>query len=205
VLPEGWLASLLVHSPTSRAARLLGAATCVAALGLTTACGSDPAPPASSAAAPAAPASAAASPAAGGHAMPGMESGGNAMPGMGSGGLELYAVQTGPLGVVVTDGEGRLVYGSDHDMTDPPMSMCTGTCAQEWLPLVVPAGQEPDLLGVDADKVGRVAREDGSSQLTLGGWPVYVNRHDDGGLKRAAPDAHGTWFAMTPQGERVPV
>jgi predicted lipoprotein with Yx(FWY)xxD motif len=191
VLPEGWLTSLLVHSPTSRAARLLGAATCVAALGLATACGSDSAPPAP----PAAPASVAAGSAAGGNAMPGME----------SGGLELYAVQTGPLGVVVTDGEGRLVYGSDHDMTDPPMSMCTGTCTQEWLPLVVPAGQQPDLLGVDADKVGRVARDDGSSQLTLGGWPVYVNRHDDGGLKKAAPDAHGTWFAMTPQGQRVPV
>jgi predicted lipoprotein with Yx(FWY)xxD motif len=214
VSPQRWLASLLVHSSTSRAARLLGAASCVAALGLTTACGSTSNPPAS-AAAPAAPASAAASPAAGGQAMPGMGSGGQAMPGMGSGGqampgmgsggLELYAVQTGPLGVVVTDGEGRLVYGSDHDMTNPPMSMCTGTCAQEWLPLVVPAGQEPDLLGVDDNAVGRVAREDGSSQLTLGGWPVYVNRHDDGEFKRAAPDAHGTWFAMTPQGKRVPV
>jgi predicted lipoprotein with Yx(FWY)xxD motif len=194
-----------VHSPTYRAARLLGTATCVAVLGLTTACGGGSAPPAPSAATAPAGGAAAASQAAAGHAMPGMESGGHAMPGMGSGGLELYAVQTGPLGVVVTDGEGRLVYGSEQDMTDPPMSMCTGTCAQEWQPLVVPAGQEPDLLGVDEDKVGRVAREDGSSQLTLGGWPVYVNRHDDGGLKAVAPGAHGAWFAMTPQGQRVPV
>ena len=190
-------------SPTSRAARLLGAAACVAALGLTTACGgsSSPTPPAPSAAAVPAGDAAAAAHGAGGHGGQAMAG----MPGMGSGGLELYAVQTGSLGVVVTDGEGRLVYGSDQDMTDPPMSMCTGTCTQEWQPLVVPAGQQPDLLGVDADKVGRIAREDGSSQLTLGGWPVYVNRHDDGGLKAAAPDAHGAWFVITPQGRRVPL
>lgn len=184
-----------------RAGRLLGAASCVAALGLATACGTTPAPPASSTAGVAAPASAAAPAGHGGHSM----SGTGSMPGMGSGGLELYAVQTGTLGVVVTDGEGRLVYGSDRDMTDPPMSMCTGTCTQEWEPLVVPRGQQPDLLGVDADKVGRIAQQDGSAQLTLGGWPVYVNRRDDGGLKVAAPDAQGAWFAMTPQGQRVAV
>jgi hypothetical protein len=53
--------------------------------------------------------------------------------------------------------------------------------------------------------VGRVTRDDGSSQLTLGGWPVYVNKGDTGELKAAAPDAHGTWFAMSPQGEKVAV
>ena len=179
---------------------MFGAAACITALGLVTACGGTSAPPAS----PAAVAAPASDAAAAGHGAAG-HGGGHAMPGMGSGGLELYAVQTGNLGVVVTDGQGRLVYGSDGDMTDPPMSMCTGTCVQEWQPLVVPAGQQPELLGVDEDKVGRIAQQDGSSQLTLGGWPVYVNRHDDGGLKAVAPGAHGAWFAMTPQGQRVPV
>ena len=42
------------------------------------------------------------------------------------------------------------------------------------------------MLGVDEAAVGRLARPDGSSQLTLGGWPVYVNRSDDGQLKQAA-------------------
>jgi predicted lipoprotein with Yx(FWY)xxD motif len=121
------------------------------------------------------------------------------MHGEGSGGIELYAVQTGPLGVIVTDGAGRLLYGSAQDANDPPTSRCSGECAQQWLPLVVPPGQEPDLLGVDTDKVGRLTRDDGSSQLTLGGWPVYVNKNDNGELK-AAPGAHGAWFVMTPEG-----
>ena len=125
--------------------------------------------------------------------------------GQGAGTVELYAVQTGPLGIVVTDGLGRLIYGSAQDTNDPPTSRCTGTCAQEWLPLVVPAGQEPELLGVKAETVGRYAREDGTSQLTLGGWPVYVNRDDDGESHTAAPNASGAWFVMTPQGQRIDV
>ena len=145
----------------------------------------------------------AASPAAGGSGQHGEGQQGGGHHGEGAGGLELYAVQSG-LGTVVTDGEGRVLHGSDQDGTDPPAARCTAACAQEWLPLVVPPGQEPDLLGVDAKVVGRVARDDGSSQLTLGGWPVYVNRSDDGTLQSAAKSGAG-WFAISPQGKKIEV
>ena len=181
-------------------ARLLGAATCVAALGLSTACGSSTAP----AEPPSAPVTVdeAAGQAASGHG--GGHSGHSGSYAAGSTDLELYAVQTGTLGVVVTDGEGRVLYGSAGDQADPPQSHCTDACAQAWQPLTVPAGQEPQLLGVEATVVGRLARPDGSSQLTLGGWPVYVNRNDDGQLKVAAPGLQAAgWFAMSPAGEKV--
>jgi predicted lipoprotein with Yx(FWY)xxD motif len=181
----------------SAVARLLTGAAGVAVLCLATACGSGAAPPA---AAPAAPVTFddTAGQAASGH------SGHSGMAGMGSNDLELYAVQTGTLGVIVTDGEGRVLYGSDADQTNPPQSHCTDACAQTWLPLTVPAGQEPELLGVDQTTVGRVARPDGSSQLTLGGWPVYVNRSDDGQLKEATPGLQSQgWFAMSPTGTKV--
>jgi len=164
-------------------ARLLGAATCVAALGLSTACGSSTAP----AAPPAAPVTVdeAAGQAATGHG--GGHSGHSGSYAAGSTDLELYAVQTGTLGVVVTDGQGRVLYGSAGDQANPPQSHCADACAQTWQPLTVPAGQDPVLLGVDETAVGRLARSDGSSQLTLGGWPVYVSRGDDGELKQAEP------------------
>ena len=183
-------------------ARLLGAAACVATLGLSTACGSSTAP-AAPPAAPAAPVSVdeAAGQAATGH---GGHSGHSGSSAAGSTDLELYAVQTGTLGVVVTDGEGRVLYGSAGDQADPPESHCTDACAQAWQPLTVPAGQEPQLLGVEATVVGRLARPDGSSQLTLGGWPVYVTRTDDGQRKVAAPGLQAAgWFAMSPAGEKV--
>ena len=180
------------------ATRPLVAAAGVAALSLATACGSGATTPAAAPAAPVTVADTAAAQAAEGH------SGHAGMAGMGSTDLELYAVQTGTLGVVVTDGEGRVLYGSDGDQTNPPQSHCTDACAQTWLPLTVPAGQEPQLLGVDETAVGRVARPDGSSQLTLGGWPVYVNRSDDGQLKQAAPDLQSQgWFAVSPAGAKV--
>ena len=181
-------------------ARLLGAAACVAALGLSTACGSSTAPARRRPAAPVT-VDEAAGQAATGH---GGHSGHSGSSAAGSTDLELYAVQTGTLGVVVTDGEGRVLYGSAGDQADPPQSHCTDACAQAWQPLTVPAGQEPQLLGVEATVVGRLARPDGSSQLTLGGWPVYVNRNDDGQLKVAAPGLQAAgWFAMSPAGEKV--
>jgi predicted lipoprotein with Yx(FWY)xxD motif len=210
--------------PSPRAGRLLGAVVSVAALGtaasaavlvITSAYGGghsahDVAPPAS-VSAPAEAGAAGSQAAAGGQDTGDMNAGGpnagdpGGMPGMGSGGVELYAIQTGTLGIVVTDGAGRLLYGSERDANNPPTSHCTGVCAQEWQPLVVPKGQKPELLGVDARTVGQVGRDDGSSQLTLGGWPVYVNRDDDGGLRAAAPAAHGTWFVMTPQGGKIQI
>ena len=186
----------LLNSRTA-AARLIVAAAGVAVLSLATACGSGATTPPAAPAPPATVADTAAQ-SADGH------NGHGGMAGMGSTGLELYAVQTGTLGVVVTDGEGRVLYGSDADQTNPPESRCADACAQTWLPLTVPAGQEPQLLGVDESAVGRLARPDGSSQLTLGGWPVYVNRSDDGQLKQAAPDLQSQgWFAVSPQGAKV--
>ena len=70
----------------------------------------------------------------------------------------LYAVQSGPLGVVATDGAGHLMYRSDTDSAAPSASSCTGPCAQTRLPVLIAPGQEPELLGVDAAAVGRLVR-----------------------------------------------
>ena len=182
-----------------RITSLLGAAACVAALGLSTSCGSSPAPAAS----PAAPVTFTdtADQAAAGHSG---HSGHAGHSGQGSAELELYAVQTGTLGVVVTDGEGRVLYGSAGDQADPPQSHCTDACAQAWQPLTVPAGQEPQLLGVEATVVGRLARPDGSSQLTLGGWPVYRFSGDpQPGATSGQGNGGGEWAAVTPEGQKA--
>lgn len=116
-------------------------------------------------------------------------------------GVGLYAVQSGPLGVVTTDADGHIVYR--HDADTPTSSACTGACAQVWLPIVVPPGAEPELLGVDPGDVGRLERPEGS-QLTLAGWPLYHRADDDGGLTDAGEHgADGVWFAITPDGERA--
>ena len=116
----------------------------------------------------------------------------------------LYAVQTGPLGIILTDGSGHLIYRSDADSATPPASTCIDACAQTWIPVTAPPDQELDLAGVKEELVGRLQRADGSSQLTLAGWPLYRNRDDDGSLATAGQNgADGTWFVVTPKGEKV--
>lgn len=181
--------------PTRLSSVLAGAALLVVA-----AC-SAPAPPA----APPAPAAATADE--GGDAAHGGDDGahggdaGGGHSGHGNGGLGLYAVQTGTLGVVTTEADGRLVYM--HTGDTPTSSACTGACAEEWLPLLRTEGVEPELLGVDAELVGELPRPEGV-QLTLAGHPLY-HRADDSGLITEADAAwhrtDGAWFVISPQGE----
>jgi predicted lipoprotein with Yx(FWY)xxD motif len=122
----------------------------------------------------------------------------------GSGGLQLWATQSRALGTVTLDGAGRIVYRSDADGNNPPVSRCTGECAERWVPLTVADGQEPDLLGIKPEHFGTFRREDGALQVTLAGWPLYTvagdrGAHDDTG----ANGAEGLWFAVTPTGEKV--
>jgi predicted lipoprotein with Yx(FWY)xxD motif len=147
--------------------------------------------------------------------MPGMQ--GGDMPQMGgmgdgSGGMsmggnpgqtELWAVQSGPLGVVVTDGGGRLVYQFDQDATNPPASACVDACLQAWQPIL--ANEQPvSGLGVDESKIGTVVRPDGTKQITLYNHPIYLHKGENGGLANAgANGAEGVWWAINPYGAKA--
>jgi predicted lipoprotein with Yx(FWY)xxD motif len=123
---------------------------------------------------------------------------------MGGGGLELWAVQTGPLGVVVTDGSGALIYRSDRDGNAPSVTNCTDACTATWQPVVEDADQPPSLLGVDETAIGTVARSDGTKQVTLAGWPLYRHVGDKSGLgDTGANGADGVWFAIKPDGGKA--
>ena len=118
--------------------------------------------------------------------------------------VELWAVQSGPLGVVVTDGGGLPIYRYDRDGTKPPTSACTGDCTQQWPPVVLSGNNQPELDGVDPALVGTLQRPDGQRQLTLAGWPLYRHTGDDGGL--ATTYGNGldkAWYAISPSGDRA--
>jgi predicted lipoprotein with Yx(FWY)xxD motif len=122
----------------------------------------------------------------------------------GGGGLQLWATMTPALGTITLDGAGRIVYRSDADSNNPPVSNCTGECTQRWVPVTVPEGQEPDLLGIKPEQVGTFRREDGTQQVTLAGWPLYTVAGDQGAHDGiGANGAEGLWFAVTPTGEKA--
>lgn len=129
---------------------------------------------------------------------------GHGQHGSASGALELWAVQTGPLGVVVTDGGGQLLYRYDRDGNAPSAANCTGDCTAAWQPVLAVPDQAPELLGVAESVVGVVARSDGGEQVTLAGWPLYRRVGEPAGLGDAgANGTDGVWFAVTPEGDKA--
>jgi predicted lipoprotein with Yx(FWY)xxD motif len=82
-------------------------------------------------------------------------------------------------GTHLVDGEGHAVYLSVLDGEDE--STCTGDCAQLWHPVVVDGEPEAGE-GVDEDLLGTFEREDGDTQVTYDGMPLYrfVADHEPG-------------------------
>ncbi|MCW2943206.1 MAG: putative lipoprotein [Actinomycetia bacterium] len=113
----------------------------------------------------------------------------------------LRAVTDGKIGPIVVDGKGWTLYRFDKDTANPPASNCNGACATAWPP--APATGNVTLTGVDRSLVGSVKRADGTSQLTLGGWPLYRYAKDATPGDTNGQGVGGTWFAATPAGKKA--
>ncbi|UGY90331.1 SCO0930 family lipoprotein [Streptomyces gobiensis] len=105
------------------------------------------------------------------------------------------------LGQVVTDSSGLTLYRFDKDSAEPPKSNCEGDCATAWP--AVPADDAKAAAGVDSELLGEVERSDGTSQLTLGGWPVYRYAKDNAAGDTNGHGVGGTWHALAADGGKA--
>jgi len=102
-------------------------------------------------------------------------------------------------GEIVVDAEGRTLYLFDPD--EGGKSTCYDDCEASWPPLLVDGSPSGD--GVDASLLGTTERKDGSTQVTLDGWPLYYFAGD------AAPgDTNGqgvgeVWHVVAPDGTAI--
>ena len=118
--------------------------------------------------------------------------------------VTLAATETEALGTIVTDGQGMTLYRFDDDTAKPPKSNCDGDCATAWPPLI--AGEAGiEVQGIDKTLVGTVERSDGSTQVTLAGWPLYHYAKDKAPGDVNGHGAGGRWFAATPEGKKAGV
>ncbi|MEJ2870611.1 hypothetical protein WCD74_22790 [Actinomycetospora sp. OC33-EN08] len=115
-------------------------------------------------------------------------------------GANLATRQT-PLGTVATS-DGYTLYQYTKDSNKPAAATCTGTCAEQWPPVLASDG-DPWLKGIDASRVGTVDRPDGTKQLTLNGWPLYRYGQDTGPGETAGNGVGGSWKAVGPDGKPV--
>jgi predicted lipoprotein with Yx(FWY)xxD motif len=104
------------------------------------------------------------------------------------------------LGTIVVDGEGLTLYILTAD--EQGASTCYDDCAGAWPPFTSDGGPQAEA-EVDASLLGTTDRDDGTTQVTYGGWPLYYFIQD------AAPGDvtgqgivafGGTWWMIGPDG-----
>ena len=114
---------------------------------------------------------------------------------------EVRARAVAGLGRVLTDGQGftLYVYVPDHQ----GRSRCSGVCAADWPPLLLPPGVHRPLAGqgVDAAMLGTTGRPGGGRQVTYHGWPLYLWRRDAApGQATGQAEDMGLWYALSVSG-----
>jgi predicted lipoprotein with Yx(FWY)xxD motif len=108
---------------------------------------------------------------AGGAASPAAAGGGASAA---AGGVVLGSAASATFGTVLTGPNGMTLY--IHAGDTATSSTCTGSCATAWPPLTA-TGQATLGPGV-AGQLGSVTRDDGTTQVTYNGLPVYYWQAD---------------------------
>lgn len=102
------------------------------------------------------------------------------------------------LGLILVDPAGSSLYLFLND--NQGESTCYGGCAQTWPPVMV----EGDVVAseaLDAALIGVTTREDGSSQVTYNGWPLYYYFGDASPGDTNGQGLGGVWYLVSATGE----
>ena len=124
-----------------------------------------------------------------------------------TGDATLNVSETADFGTILVDGEGMSLYVFMADTQDSGTSTCGDDdgCATDWPPLTTdgsPVAGE----GVDATLLGTITRDDGTTQVTYNGWPLYLFSEDEapGDTNgQGIEEFGGLWFLVSPAGEAI--
>ncbi|MFD5142209.1 SCO0930 family lipoprotein [Streptomyces sp. NPDC058401] len=113
----------------------------------------------------------------------------------------LSAVDDPKLGKLLVDGQGRTLYRFGKDSAWPMKFGCLDACLNTWKPA---APVEADkAVGIPAGLVGSAERPDGTSQLTIDCWPVYLFTGDTAPGQTNGQGLQGLWFAVNDAGKKI--
>ena len=104
-------------------------------------------------------------------------------------------------GWYLTDSNGMTVYNFIVDTPGSGTSNCSGSCAESWPPLIIAEGQPTAGMGVNPRMLGTITRDDGSTQVTYNGWPLYYFKFDFAPGDTAG--RYGTWWTLSPMGDMI--
>ncbi len=103
--------------------------------------------------------------------------------------------------IVVAAADDRTVYVFDLDTPNSGKSACTGVCAEQW-PAVTADSGSPAGDGLSG-KVGTITRDDGTTQVTLAGLPLYTFSGDSQAGDVSGQGFGGIWWVVGPDGKKI--
>ena len=119
----------------------------------------------------------------------------------------LHVQQHEEHGPYLVDQKGMAVYLFEIDVQGkdgvPARSNCYDECATAWPPLVT-EGEPQAHDDASAELIGTLTREDGESQVTYNGWPLYYFSADQSPGHTRGHDIEangGEWYLVAPAGE----
>jgi len=114
---------------------------------------------------------------------------------------EVYtvAMQQGSLGAFLTGEDGKSLYMLAKDSSGT--STCTGSCATKWPPFTLDAGETAVAGSGVAGTLGTITRPDGSTQVAIGGLPLYYFSGDSAAGQTNGQGYDGVWFLAGPDGK----
>jgi predicted lipoprotein with Yx(FWY)xxD motif len=127
----------------------------------------------------------AAAPSTAAASQPAASSGGSAA----ASGATVDAKPVGSVGTVLVAGSnGMTVYTFTKDVKDSGKSACNAGCIDKWPALTVAAGAAPTPGSGVTGKLATITRDDGATQVTYNGLPLYFFAND-----KAPGDANGVY------------
>lgn len=114
----------------------------------------------------------------------------------------LQVAESESWGSHLTDAEGASLYLYLEDEELEGESACAESCIRNWPPLTV-EGEPVAGEGVDAGLLGTLSRNDGSTQVTYGGWPLYTYARDTEAGHTKGQGLGRVFFLVSPEGEQV--
>jgi predicted lipoprotein with Yx(FWY)xxD motif len=103
-------------------------------------------------------------------------------------------------GSILFDSKQQAIYLFDKESS--ATSECYGACADAWPPVLT--GRDPQAgAGAEAKLLGTTERDDGSTQVTYAGHPLYYYVDDPPGqvLCHNVDEFGGLWLVVKPSGE----
>jgi predicted lipoprotein with Yx(FWY)xxD motif len=115
----------------------------------------------------------------------------------------VMATNLGTYGPALVDGNGMALYMYIEDTQNSGKSTCNDAeCLEEWPPLLS-AGQPVAGDSVDASKLGTITRDDGTTQVTYNGWPLYYFYTDTKPGDVTGQGDDNEWYLVSPSGDVI--